>query len=200
MLKQGILWIFLLLLSLQVFAEAGKPDAVLEENVSKVLDTLQEDGGAIRKQPEKLHKVVDGLVLPLIDFEAMSKLTLAKHWKKASPEQRTAFVSAYRDMLVRAYTSSLAEFAGQTINFFPERTRLDGKYATVFSEFVPGNGKPNKAVKYSMRESNGRWQVYDITIDGLSFVKNYRTSFGKEIVNNGLDALIKRLRTGEDFT
>lgn len=200
MFKKGILWILLLLLPVQVLAEAEKPDVVLEENVSKVLDTLNEDGGAIRQQPERLHQVVDGMVLPLIDFEAMSKLTLAKHWKKASPEQRTAFVSAYRGMLVRAYTSSLAEFAGQTIRFFPNRTRLDGKYATVFSELVPGNGKPNKTVKYSMREKSGRWQVYDITIDGLSFVKNYRTSFGKEIVNNGLDALIKRLKTGEDFS
>lgn len=201
MLKQGILLILLTsLLSVPVFAESAKPDQVLEENVSKVLTTLQEDGGAIRKQRDKLQAVVNDIVLPLIDFEAMSKLTLAKYWKRASPEQQASFVEAYKKMLIRTYTNSLADFAGQTIRFFPERTRLDGKYAEVYSEFVPGNGQPNKDVKYSMRDSGGRWQVYDITIDGLSFVKNYRTSFGKEISTNGLDALIQRLQKGDSFS
>ncbi len=200
MLKQGFLLVFLLLMSLLTFADDKSPDAVLEENVNKVLETLKEEGDTLKEQPEKLHQIVDGMVLPLIDFEAMSKLTLGKHWKKASPEQRKAFVEAYRDMLVRSYAGTLAEYGGEKIRFFPERTRVDGKYATVYSELVPGNGKPNKNIKYSMRLKNGRWQVYDITIDGLSFIKNYRTSFGKEIATNGLDALIKRLQSGEDFS
>lgn len=200
MLKHGVLlFILTSLLLVPAFADSSTPDKVLEENVSKVISTLQQDGGAIRKKPEKLRSIVNDIVLPLIDFEAMSKLTLAKHWRKASEAQKTSFVEAYKTMLVRTYSNSLAEFAGQNIRFFPERTRLDGKYAEVYSEFVPGNGQPNKDVKYSMRDTGGRWQVYDITIDGLSFVKNYRTSFGKEISTGGLDALIKRLQSGEDF-
>lgn len=201
MTKYGILLILLaVMMVVPVFAESPAPDRVLEENVSKVISTLQENGGEVSKQPEKLKAVVNDFVLPLIDFEAMSKLTLAKYWKRASEEQKTGFVAAYKTMLIRTYTNSLAEFAGQDIRFFPDRTRLDGKYAEVYSELVPGNGQPNKDVKYSMRDSGGRWQVYDITIDGLSFVKNYRTSFGKEISANGLDALIKRLQKGDSFS
>jgi len=201
MYKQGILFTMLLWsLSMAAVAESSKPDQVLEANVNQVITTLQEDNGAIRQQPEKLQSVVNEMVLPLIDFEAMSKLTLAKYWKKATPEQKTSFVEAYRKMLVRTYSNSLTEYAGQTVRFFPERTRLDGKYAEVYSQLVPGGGQPNRDIKYSMRVSDGRWQVYDITIDGLSFIKNYRTSFGKEISTNGLDALIQRLQRGDSFS
>jgi phospholipid transport system substrate-binding protein len=199
--RYGIILMLAMMLSggFAVAAESDKPDQQLEQNVGKVFDALQENGGAIRKQPEKLRKVVDGLVLPLIDFEAMSKLTLAKHWKNASDNQRVDFVSAYREMLVRTYTNSLAQYASENIKFFPERTKLEGEYATVYSEFVPGNGQPNKQVKYSMRRNDGQWMVYDITIDGLSFIKNYRTSFSKEIQDKGLDSLIQRLQAGESF-
>ena len=198
--RRIITLLILLLAPMALIAADDKPEQVLETNVAKVVDTLKQHDGKLDNNPEKLKSVVDNLILPLIDFEAMSKLTLAKYWRRASPEQQQQFMAAYKSMLIRTYTNSLAEYAGQDIRFFPDRTRLDGKYAEVYSVFVPGSGQPNRDVKYSMRESDGRWLVYDITIDGLSFIKNYRTSFGREINNHGLDALIQRLQQGEDFS
>lgn len=178
-------------------AYADTPGDLLEKNTRELLETLSTEGNDLLKDKVRLGALVDEKVLPVIDFEAMSKLTLAKHWKKASKEQRTQFVNAYQGLLARTYTKSLTDFAGKDIKFFPEKTKIDGKYASVYSEYVPGNGRSNKKVKYSMRLKEGKWLVYDVIIDGLSFIKNYRTTFGKEVQKDGLDSLIKRLENGE---
>ncbi len=187
--------LFLLAPFFSVLAE--NPGLLLEKNTKELLETLNTEGDALNQDDVRLSALVDEKVLPVIDFEAMSKLTLAKHWKKASNEQRIAFVNVYKGLLAKTYTKSLTDFAGKDIKFFPNKTKIDGKYASVFSEYVPGNGQSNKKVKYSMRLKDGNWLVYDIVIDGLSFIKNYRTTFGKEIQKNGLDALIERLSKGE---
>lgn len=176
---------------------ADEPGVLLEKSTKELLETINNEGDVLKNDKGRLGTLVDEKVLPIIDFEAMSKLTLAKHWKKASEEQRIAFVNAYQGLLAKTYTKSLTDFAGKDIKFFPNKTKIDGKYASVFAEYVPGNGQTNKKVKYSMRLKNETWLVYDVVIDGLSFIKNYRTNFGKEIQKDGLDALIERLRKGE---
>jgi phospholipid transport system substrate-binding protein len=151
----------------------------------------------VRSDINKLYDLVDRMMVPLIDFKAMSKLTLGKHWKRASKDQRTAFMDAYKTLLRGTYTKSLKNYANQEIRFFPKRTRVKGKYATVYSEFVPGGGKTNVPINYKMRKVGDQWKAYNLEIEGLSLVKNYRTSFGKEISATSLDALIARLNKGQ---
>ncbi len=192
-----LILVTLFLLTPFITTLAEEPGVILEKSTRDLLETLNNEGEALKQDKDRLSALVNEKVLPIIDFEAMSKLTLAKHWKKASKEQRIAFVDAYQGLLAKTYTKSLTDFAGKDIKFFPKKTKVDGKYASVFAEYVPGNGKTNKKVKYSMRLKEGSWLVYDIVIDGLSFIKNYRTNFGKEVQKNGLDALIERLKKGE---
>ncbi len=190
--------LFLLLGSLlftvgSVSAEVA-PDKLLQEKAAQVMAELKRDGGAIRNDINALYDLVEREILPLVDFTAMSKLILGKHWKKATPEQRKKFIEAFRNLLVNTYTKSLKQYANQEIRFFPERTKIKGKYATVYSEFVPGNGQRNVPVIYKMRkDKNGNWKAYNLEIEGLSVVKNFRTDFNAEINANGLDALIARL-------
>lgn len=170
------------------------PDQLLQEKARSVMAELQRDGGAIRNDINKLYDLVEREILPLVDFTSMSKLILGKHWKQATPEQRKAFIHAFRDLLVNTYTKSLKQYANQEIRFFPNRTRIKGKYATVYSEFVPGNGQRNVPVIYKLRkDKNGNWKAYNLEIEGLSVVKNFRTDFNAEINAKGLDALIARL-------
>ncbi len=175
-------------------AEPVPPDQLLRERAQQVMAELKAGGEALRSDEQKVYALANRLIFPLIDFEAMGKLTLGKHWRRATPEQRRAFIDAYKKLLVRTYTKSLRQYANQDIIFLPEKTRIRGKYATVYSEFVPGNGQPNISVVYSLRLKDGQWKAYDVTIDGLSLVKNYRTSFSREIADKGLDALIHRLQ------
>lgn len=179
----------------ETVAEGVNPAVPLEERTNTVIEKLSNDD---LSQPGALNTLVNEMVLPMIDFEAMSKLTLSKNWKKASEAERAEFVDAYKGLLARTYTKSLTDFAGQKVVYYPERTKIDGKYAKVYSEFVPGGGKPNHTVRYEMRQKDGDWLVYDVVIDGLSFIKSYRTAFSKEIKDTGLDALIARLRKDDE--
>ena len=198
--KNKFLWLagFGLLLcawALAPVVAAQSPDTLLQERSRQIMVELKKDG--VRSDIDKLYDLVDRMIVPLIDFKAMSKLTLGKHWKTASAAQRSAFMEAYRNLLRGTYTKSLKEYAGQEIRFFPKRTQVKGKYATVFSEFVPGGGKTNVPVNYKLRKVGDQWKAYNLEIEGLSLVKNYRTSFGKEITATGLDALIARLEKGQ---
>lgn len=175
------------------------PDKFLQEKAQRIMAELKRDGGAIRNDIDKLYDLVEREILPSVDFTAMSKLILGKHWKKATPQQRKAFIKAFRNLLVNTYTKSLKQYANQEIRFFPERTKIKGKYATVYSEFVPGNGQRNVPVIYKLRkDKNGNWKAYNLEIEGLSVVKNFRTDFNAEIKAKGLDALIARLEKEQE--
>ena len=175
------------------------PDKFLQEKAQRVMAELKRDGGAIRNDIDKLYDLVEREILPSVDFTAMSKLILGKHWKKATPQQRKAFIKAFRNLLVNTYTKSLKQYANQEIRFFPERTKIKGKYATVYSEFVPGNGQRNVPVIYKLRkDKDGNWKAYNLEIEGLSVVKNFRTDFSAEINAKGLDALIARLEKEQE--
>ncbi len=176
-------------------SDAESPDVMLQERSDQIMAELKK--GGVRSDINKLYDLVDRMMVPLIDFKAMSKLTLGKHWKRASKDQRTAFMDAYKTLLRGTYTKSLKNYANQEIRFFPKRTRVKGKYATVYSEFVPGGGKTNVPINYKMRKVGDQWKAYNLEIEGLSLVKNYRTSFGKEISATSLDALIARLNKGQ---
>lgn len=173
---------------------AEKADTVLIQRAEVVLTALKRDSGAIRNNQEKLRGLVDEQIFPLIDFESMSKLVLGVQWKRADASQRESFLAAFRELLARTYTKSIREYANVDIRFYPQRTRSDDKYATVYSEFVAGGGKANVPVEYSLRNTDEGWKVYDLVIEGLSLVKNYRTSFKDEIQATSLDALIARLQ------
>ncbi len=175
------------------------PDAMLQAATNKALEALNKDHGAIRKDLNKLYDLVDQLVIPLVDFEAMSKLVLGKHWRKATPEQRKRFMDVFEKLLKYTYTRSLRDYANQTIRYFPNKTRIRDRYASVYSEFIPGQGKPNVPVVYKLRKSkDGSWKAYNLIIDNLSLVKNYRTDFGREIEEKGLDSLIARLEKEQE--
>jgi len=192
-------WIgFVLLMGLWVLvpvSAAESPDVMLQERSDQIMAELKKDG--VRSDINKLYALVDRMIVPLIDFKAMSKLTLGKYWKRASKDQRAAFMNAYKTLLRGTYTKSLKNYANQEIRFFPQRTRTKGKYATVYTEFVPGGGKTNVPIIWKLRKVGDEWKAYNLEIEGLSLVKNYRTSFGKEISATSLDALIARLGKGQ---
>ncbi|HHJ19378.1 MAG TPA: ABC transporter substrate-binding protein [Gammaproteobacteria bacterium] len=197
-----LLLISLMFSSFPVLADvesSTRPDQMLEARTNEVLTELSKNGGALRNDLEGLYQMVDRLIMPMVDFTAMSKLILGKHWKKASPEQREAFIKAFSGMLKNTYTKSLRQYANQSIRYLPAKTRITGKYATVYSEFVPGNGKPNVPVIYKLRQSkDGTWKAYNLELEGLSVVKNFRTDFNREISATSLDALIARLEKQKD--
>ncbi|MFA7387207.1 MAG: ABC transporter substrate-binding protein [Thiohalobacteraceae bacterium] len=173
-------------------AESRAPEALVRETSEQMLAMLKEQREVIAAEPGRLYGLVYEIVLPHFDFERMSRWVLGKHWRQATPEQQQAFVDQFRNLLVRTYGAALREYTDQNIVYLPVRRGADSKEVTVRTEVTKPGGVPIP-IHYSMYLSADGWKVYDVVIDGISLVSNYRTSFASEIRNAGIDGLIKRL-------
>ncbi|WP_040404824.1 phospholipid-binding protein MlaC [Ectothiorhodospira sp. PHS-1] len=174
------------------------PVRLVEQTSAQVLYKLREDPERTRNDPEFLHALVDDIILPVVDVQGMSRLILARHWRTATLEQRERFTTAFQNMLMRTYTLQMAEHMDKDIRVLPHRSRQDDRMASVATEIVMGQGRSNIPVIYSLRPVDGEWKIFDLTVEGLSFVTNFRTNFGAEVERHGLDALIERLEAGDE--
>jgi phospholipid transport system substrate-binding protein len=136
--------------------------------------------------------LVDKIVLPHFDFYKMSSRVLGKYWRRASDEQKEKFTKEFRILLVRTYAKALVDNMDQTIDYMPVHAPENAEDVTVKTE-IPQQGSFPLPIDYSMYLTNGEWKVYDVEIDGISLVINYRTTFANEIRQAGLDKLIAKL-------
>ncbi len=193
--------IFLLLTTSAYAIDQRSPEQIVEETSSEVLRALNEGNDRLKEDPSLINDLINETVIPIIDLNAMGKLILGKYWKTASEEQRKKFIAEFKDMLVRTYAKSLVDYGHAKVNVLPKRGKQGGKYYTVKTELDIGSGKKPLQIAYIFRNNKEKeWKVFDLAVDGLSLVKNFRTSFGQEIKEISLDALIERLastnRTG----
>lgn len=169
------------------------PDILVKETTNKVLGELAANRDAYEADVGQLYQMVDEVVLTHFDFTRMSKLVLGKHWKKASEAQREKFESEFKSLLIRSYATVLFEYSGQEILYKPFHHKDGEKRALVQTEIVPSDG-PNIPLHYALRKGpEDEWRVFDVRIDGISMVTNYRSAYSKIIESKGLDALIASL-------
>jgi len=169
------------------------PVVLLERTSQQVIKILQDDRELLKKEPDRVYKIIDDYILPHLDEVTMAKLALGKNWKKATKEQKLAFVAEFRSLLVRTYSKSLIEFSDQEINFFPVKLAANTKKTSVKAVVVQPGG-PSIPMAYRVRIKNNAWKVYDIKIDGISLVTSYRGTFTQEIRKSGMDGLLKYMR------
>ena len=177
------------------FAADIGPDELIKQTSEKVLSALDLNKEKYESQPEELFKLVNDIILPHLDFRAMSKLALGKNWRKANDDQQLRFTDAFKSMLIRTYSKSLTEYAGQEIKFLPYRPPAEGKRTTKVKTVINQGAGPDIPIIYSLRIKNDIWKVYDIKIDGISLVTNYRNSFASDIRKVGIEGLIDKLQT-----
>ena len=192
--KKLALLISVLLLSANfyLYAEERTPEQIVEETSSEVLRVVNDESDKIKNEPGYVNQLIDETVIPIIDLKAMGKLILGKHWKTASDAQRTQFIEEFKSMLIRTYAKSIADYGHAKVSVLPKKAKNQGKYYTVNTELDLGSGVPLQ-VAYVFRKSDEAWKVFDLSVDGLSLVKNFRTSFSQEISETSLDALIERI-------
>lgn len=178
----------------QAQANVEAPDAMVKETADKIIKRLQADRELYKKKPERVQPLVDELVLPSFDFDRMSSWVLGKHWRTASPDQKSRFTKEFRDLLVRTYAKALVDNMDRKINYSPVKMAPGSKDVTVRTEVQQNGGFPIP-IDYSLYLADKGWKVYDVNIDGVSLVANYRTSFGTELRKGGnIEDLIKRLQ------
>ena len=175
-------------------AEQG-PSEVVESAARSMLQGLDANRAAYKKDPSKIGELVEKYLLPHFDIQYSARLVLGKHWADAKPEQRERFATAFYHTLVDNYGSALAEFTSDRLKVFPTKVEPNADRATVRTEVVRDNGD-KVPVSYSLRKTPDGWKAWDVVIEGISYVKSFREDFGAEIDQRGLDAVIERIEKG----
>jgi phospholipid transport system substrate-binding protein len=173
------------------------PYELVDKVAKNILQDLDANRAAYRKDPKKIRDLVDRNMLPHFDTNYAAQLVLAKHWRTANEEQRKRFIDAFYRSMLQNYGEALLEFTPDRMKILPFQGKGDAATATVKSEVRRDNGA-RVPVNYSLRKTPDGWKAYDVTIEGISYVKSFRTDFGSEIQQKGLDALIQRLESQAD--
>ena len=174
-------------------ADNGSPAQNLVMQVtSSVIEVLDSERELLDDNRERVYELADRMVLPYFDFERMARRVLGKRWKKATAEQQTRFVSAFRTLLVRTYSIVLNEYRGQSLTYLDPVPR-ENETEVVIPVDVELTGAQSVRVAYAMHGSGSDWKVFDVAVDGVSLVTNYRSSFRSEIARHGIDGLIARI-------
>ena len=165
------------------------PDAMVKSTVDEVLGVIK-----VNKDRRALADVVEKKVLPHFDFQAMTRLALGRHWREASPAQQQSLENAFRGLLVTTYTQALAQSATpeQSVDVRPLAVKPADDDVTV-KTFVKDAARKPLSIDYRLAKAGGAWKVYDVVVENLSLVTNYRSSFSTEIGKSGIDGLIKTL-------
>lgn len=199
------LWLTgLLLFALVARAEANiKPEQMLRSVTQEVFEVLEAEREAVKQEPTRLFSLVEEVLLPHVDMAVMSRFVLGKHWRTASAEQRERFSGEFKNLLIRFYISALVEDPDKIdellantdglITYFAPNIDDDTRKTSVRAEVRMPNGGPKVPVVFSLFQKEGKWLLYDVNVDGISLVTNYRSSFSTEVSRQGLDTLIDRL-------
>ncbi len=184
---------FLLLLVQPVWAVDSVPELLIKQTANDVLASIKSNKDVYQAQPAKLYAMVDEKVLRHFDFDRMTNLALGRYKRKVNDSQKKQLVEAFRSLLVRTYAKALLEYNDEELIFLPMRGSLEKGEVTIRTEIEQKGGFPIP-INYAMYENDGNWQVYDLSIDNISLVTNYRSSFAKQIKDKGIDNLIKTLQ------
>lgn len=175
-----------------VRAEVVAPDVLVKNTVNEVLEIVKKDKDIQSGDMKKIYALAEEKILPHFDFDRMSRIVLGKYWGRATKGQQDTFVKEFRDLITRTYSSALSKYRNQTIEFKPLRAQPGDTEVTVKTQILQPGSQP-VPVDYTLEKDGDDWKVYDVTIEGISLVTNYRGQFSTEIRQSGMDGLIQKL-------
>jgi phospholipid transport system substrate-binding protein len=170
------------------------PQETVDSSAKRMLTELDANRAMYKKDPAKLDSLVANVLLPNFDSEYAARLVLGQAWRTATADQRKRFVDAFYHSLLHNYGNALLDFTADRFTVLPYRGDPGETSATVRTEVTKSNGE-KVPVNFSLRKSDAGWKAWDVVIEGISYVKSFRTDFGAEIQQKGLDEVINRLET-----
>jgi len=173
-------------------AEALAPDILAKSVTDEVLAIVRADKDIQAGDQRRIHELVQSKVVPHFNFVRMTQLAMGRNWREASADQQKRMVEEFRTLLVRTYTSAFTQYRNQSVEYRRPRMAAGDTDVVVQSLIKQPSGQP-VAVDYSMERTDAGWKVYNVKIEGVSMVENYRNTFNSEIQKNGIDGLIKTL-------
>jgi phospholipid transport system substrate-binding protein len=186
---------FLFLLSSSIpAAYAGAPTDQVRQTVDKVIDILKNKELKKPENEKKRRVEIRKVVSERFDFEEMAKRALALHWKKRTPEERKEFVQLFTDLLEKAYIRKIEKYTDEKVLYPGEK--MQGDYGVVDTRVVSKQGVETP-IQYRVLKENGTWMVYDVVIEGVSLVNNYRNQFNRIVRENSYEELVRKLKSKE---
>jgi phospholipid transport system substrate-binding protein len=173
-------------------ASTLSPEQLVEGSAKRMLQELDANRAMYKGDPAKLDALVGNVLLPNFDTEYSARLVLGQSWRTATPEQRKRFVDAFYHSLLRNYGAALIDFTGDRFVVLPYKGDPSDTTATVRTEVKKSSGD-KVPVNFSLRKTPDGWKAWDVVIEGISYVKSFRTDFASEIQQRGLDDVISRL-------
>lgn len=173
-------------------AQEIAPDALVKNVTLEVMDIVRKDKDIQAGDRKKTIDLVETRVLPHFDFTGMTGLALGPNWPKANTEQKKQLTHEFRTLLVRTYASALAAYREQKFEFRPLRSKPTDTDVTVQVRVMQSGAQPI-TIDYGMEKTAAGWKVYDVIVGGVSLVANYRTEFGNQVRDSGIDGLIRSI-------
>lgn len=171
-----------------VAVQASPAGDQFKADLNRVLKVLDETGG---QTAEARRSAIRTAAEPVFDWREMAARALATHWQARTEAERTEFTRLFSDIVERAYVTKVERYSGEPVKFVGDRA--EGSLAVIQTRLVPAKG-PEVPIDYRLIEKDGRWRVYDVVIEGVSMVANYRTQFDRVIRSSSYGELVKRLK------
>ena len=171
---------------------AGNPTAIIETAVDELSEALEGRKLQLSENRDELYEVIDRILLPRFDRRYAAQLVLGRYWRSASEEQQERFIKAFYQALMQRYADGVLEFDEDRVEILPYRGGDDDRRTTVRTEVKLDDGT-EVPVNYGLVKRSDGWKVYDVTIEGISYVRNFRTELNSEIASKGLENVIQRL-------
>jgi phospholipid transport system substrate-binding protein len=178
-------------------ADIKAPDQVAQDATTQIQQLLRDNHAKYKADNKLYYKVVNDVIVPHFDVPYIGRLVLGRNAKAATDDQRTRFQNAFKDMLIRSYANALLDnYDSVKVSWQPLRMAAGATDVTVNSSLLR-DGKQPVPVGFAMHLVSNDWKIYDITVENISLVINFRTQINAEIQKNGLDSVITRMESGD---
>ena len=187
---------FILAIAMSAVAPAAwaqqDPNKFVEDLSSKVIDKIKGDKQIKDGDLKRISVLVVTTLMPHVNFERMTALSVGRAWREATPEQKKQLMSEFRILLLRTYSNAFTAVRDQSVRMKPFRGNAAEDEVIVRSEIVQARGEPIQ-LDYRLEKADKAWKIYDVNVLGVWLVQTYRNQFAQEISAGGIDGLIKSL-------
>ena len=176
-----------------VDAADSTPTESVRTTIDAIIETLKDKQLLAPEKKEERRAKISALLQDRFDFTEMAKRSLARHWKKRSSEEKKEFVDIFSDLLERSYIGKIEGYTDEKVNYDKEVLKGKGKYGVVNTTIVTKD--VNIPIFYKVRYKNNKWWIYDVVVEGVSFISTYRSQYNKVITRESYAKLIGKMKT-----
>jgi phospholipid transport system substrate-binding protein len=183
---------FLILFLFSLSSSMNAPTVEIKSTIESILDVLRDKDLHLSANKAKRRKIIRSLITDRFDFEEMAKRSLARHWKKRTPEEKKEFIVVFSKLLEASYIRRIEAYTNEKITYDKEKLKGGGKYGIVNTTIITEN--VNIPINYKVLRKGNEWRVYDVVIEGVSFISTYRNQYNRIIKKESYAKLIQKMK------